>query len=95
MFARVQTFHHPAEKLDELTLLIREQLKASPPAGLDGFSFLIDRDHGKALLISLWESEEALRHLEASNASTRAQVEADTGVEPPPTEVFEVVLQAP
>jgi hypothetical protein len=56
MFAPVQTFHQPAEKLDELTTLTRDQLAAAPPPGLSGFYFLIDRENEKALLISLWET---------------------------------------
>jgi heme-degrading monooxygenase HmoA len=95
MFARVQTFHHPAEKLDELAMLVRQQVAVTPSPGLSGFYFLIDRDTGKALLISLWETEEDLRHLEATNASTRARVKAEAGLEPPSAEIFEVALQAP
>jgi heme-degrading monooxygenase HmoA len=95
VFARVQTFHQPAEKLDELTTLAREQVAAASPAGLSGYYFLIDRDHGKALLISLWETEEDLRRLEAANAAARAHVKAEAGLEPPLAEVFEVALQAP
>ena len=61
MFARVQTIHQPAEKLDELTKLAREQLPAAPELpGFSGFYFLIDRDNEKALVISLWETEEDL-----------------------------------
>ncbi|MFD2416172.1 antibiotic biosynthesis monooxygenase family protein [Amycolatopsis pigmentata] len=96
MFARVQTFHHPAEKLDELTTLAREQVAATPrPPGLRGFYSLIDRDNGKALLISFWETKEDLRRLEATNASARAHVKAEAGIESPVAEIFEVALQAP
>ena len=95
MYARVQTFHQPAEKLDELTTLTREQLTASPPAGLSGCYFLVDRENEKALLISLWDSKADLRELEATNAATRAHLKAEAGLEPPAAEIFEVVLQRP
>lgn len=96
MFARVQTFHQPAEKLDELTKLAREQLPtARDLPGFRGFSYLIDRDNGKALVISLWETEEDLRQLEANNASTREHIKAGAGVESPLAETFEVALQSP
>ena len=96
MFARLQTFHQPAEKLDALATLVREQLAMTPqPAGFKGFHYLIDRDNGKALLISFWENEEDVRRLEASNNATRKHVKAETGVEPPIAEIFEVALQGP
>ncbi|WP_170323518.1 antibiotic biosynthesis monooxygenase [Cryptosporangium phraense] len=95
MIARVQTFHHSAEKLDELTELTRQQVAAARSIpGLNGYYLLVDRDNGKAVLLSLWSSEEDLRRLEATNASTRERVEAEVGVQPPAAEIFEVALRA-
>ena len=95
MFARLQTFRQSAEKLDKLTILVREQLTATPqPPGFKGFHYLIDRDNEKALLISFWETEEDLRRLEANNIATREHVKAEAGVDPPIAEIFEVALQA-
>ena len=95
MFARVQTFHQPAEELDKLAILVREQFAAqAEPAGFTGYQFLIDREQGKAMLISYWETEEDLRRLEAGNAATRERVRAEAGIEPPVAEVFEVAVQA-
>ncbi|MDI5964989.1 hypothetical protein [Streptantibioticus silvisoli] len=94
MFARVQTFHQAAEKLDELATLVRDQLAVAQPLGYQGFQYLIDRENGKALLISFWDTEENLRRLEADNASTREHVKSAAGVESPTAEVFEVTLQA-
>jgi heme-degrading monooxygenase HmoA len=94
VFARVQTLHHPAEKLDELTEAGREQLPtAHELPGFKGFYFLIDRDNEKALVISLWESEEDLRQLEA-NTALRERTAERAGITPPSSEVFEVALQA-
>jgi heme-degrading monooxygenase HmoA len=96
MFARVQTFHHPAEKLDELAKLAREQLPAAHELpGFKGFYYLVDRDNGKALVISLWETQEELRQLEATNASTREHVKAEAHIEPPVAEMFAVAVHAP
>ncbi|HET9103674.1 MAG TPA: hypothetical protein VFN55_10000 [Solirubrobacteraceae bacterium] len=93
MLARVQTVHQPTEKLDELTRLAREQFATAPELpGLSGFYYLIDRDNGKALVISLWESEEDLHHLEASNASLREHIKAEARLESPRAEIFEVAL---
>lgn len=95
MFARVQTVHQPAEKLDEMTGVAREQL---PAAALDlpgfrGFYYLIDRVNGKSLVISLWETEQDVHRVEANTAS-RAHTAAAAGIESPPSELFEVALQA-
>ena len=55
MFARVQTIHQPAEKLDHMTKIAQKQLPAaSQLPGFRGFQYLIDRDNAKALVISLW-----------------------------------------
>ncbi len=95
MFARVQTVHQPAEKLDELTKLARQQLPtAHDLPGFGGLYYLVDRDNGKALVISLWETEEHLRQLEASNASIRAHIKAEARLDSPASEIFEVALQA-
>lgn len=95
MFARVQTVHQPAEKLDQLTQLAREQLSSAPELpGLKGFYYLVDRDNGKALVISLWESQADVRRLEASNASVREHIEAHARLESPVAEIFEVALEA-
>ena len=66
MFARVQTVRQPVEKLDEMTKVARKQLPAAQELkGFRGFYYLIDRDNGKAMVISLWETEEDLRQVEA------------------------------
>jgi heme-degrading monooxygenase HmoA len=95
VFARLQTINQPAEKLDELTELAREQLATAPELpGFSGFYYLIDRENGKGLVISLWESEGDLRQLEANNASMREHIKAEARIESPAAEIFEVALQA-
>jgi len=93
MFARVQTVHQPANKLDELTQVARKQLPAAHELqGFKGFYYLTDRRNGKALVISLWETEDDLRQVE--NYAGREHVEAETGIKSPPSEIFEVTLEA-
>ncbi len=92
MFARVQTVSQPAKKLDELTKLTQEQLPAAHElAGFRGFYYLVDRNNGKALMISLWETEEDLRQVEA-NTAQRERTAAEAGIKSPQSEIFEVVL---
>jgi heme-degrading monooxygenase HmoA len=94
MFARVQTVHQPAEKLDEMTKLARKQLPAAHELpGFKGFYYLIDRDNGKALVITLWETEEDLRQVEA-NTALRERTAAEARIESPPSEIFEVTVRA-
>jgi heme-degrading monooxygenase HmoA len=96
MFARVQTVNQPAEKLDHLTKIAREQLPAARDLpGFRGFQYLVDRENGKALVISLWETEEDLRQVEANAASMREDTQAEAGIESPPSELFEVALRVP
>ena len=95
MFARVQTVHQPAEKLDALAKLANEQLAAAPDLpGFRDFYYLIDRENGKALVITLWETEADLRQLEANNASIREQVKEEARLESPTAEIFEVAVSA-
>ena len=93
MFARVQTVHQPASKLDELAEVARHQLPAAHTLqGFKGFYYLTDRENEKALVISLWQTEEDLRQLEVS--AVRQHAEAEAGMKSPPSEIFEVTLQA-
>ena len=94
MYARIQTFHQPVDKLDGLAAIIEAQFAGDArPQGLKGAQFLVDRENGKALLISLWETADALRRLEAHNDAAREQVRAKAGIEPPAAEIFEVAFQ--
>ncbi|GAB3396951.1 hypothetical protein GCM10027568_32090 [Humibacter soli] len=95
MFARVQTVQQPIEQLDRLAKLASEQLAAVPDLpGFDGFYYLIDRDNGKALVISFWKSEADVRRLEAGNSAIREKVKAEARLESPQSEVFEVAFKS-
>jgi heme-degrading monooxygenase HmoA len=95
MFARVQTVHQPAEKLEMLATLAREQLAAAPDLpGFRDFYYLIDRENGKALVISFWDTEADLRRLEANNAAIRERVKTEARLESPESELFEVAFSS-
>ena len=94
MFARLQTVHQPADRLDQLAELAREQLPgARELEGFRGFYYLVDREHGKALVLSLWETEEDVHRLEANNATMREHLAREAQLESPASEIFEVALQ--
>jgi heme-degrading monooxygenase HmoA len=94
VFARVQTLRQPAHQFERVTEVAREQLAALHELpGFKGCYHLIDRDNEKTLVISLWETEEHLRQFEA-NTAQRERTAAQVGIKPPPSEIFEVALQA-
>jgi heme-degrading monooxygenase HmoA len=88
MFARVSTFEGDPEQVDELTRYAEEQVV---PAlrGLDGFNGVLgfaDRQSGKVLAVTLWESEQAMRASEEAanqlrDESAEAASETIAGVE--------------
>ena len=95
MFARMQTVDQPAEKLELLATLARDQLAAAPDLpGFRDFYYLVDRENGKALVISFWDTEADIRRVEANNAAIREQVKAEARLESPESEVFEVALSS-
>jgi len=93
MFARFQTVHQSVEKLDEMAEIARKQLpEACKLQGFKGFYYLVDRDHGNAVVLSFWETKDDLRQAEAD--AGREHTEAEAGVDSPASEIFEVALQA-
>ncbi len=63
MYARVNTFQGPPDRIDESIRTVREQVLPQLQ-GQDGFKGLIgmvERQAGKVIGVTLWESEEALR----------------------------------
>lgn len=95
MFARLQTLNQPAEKLDSLMKLSREQFEAAPELpGFRGFYYLIDRANEKGLVMTFWETESDVRRVEADNAAAREKLKSEARLESPRSEIFEVAFQA-
>lgn len=64
MYARVATWNGAqADSLRDSSAQIRERAATGPPEGMEsqGLTLLIDPDGGRALTISLFETEEQLR----------------------------------
>ena len=88
MFARVSTYQGDPDKLDEGTRYAVDQVlpRARQMAGWKGIYVLVDRESGKQLSVTLWESEQDMRASEeaahtAKNESARAAGGAVVGVE--------------
>ena len=72
MFARIGTWQGSEEELDRWIDRSREQVKpriAEDP-GLVAAYWLVDRSAGKGLIVTLWESEAAMRASEQARLRT-------------------------
>jgi hypothetical protein len=85
LYARVATFQSdPADVEDAIELVRKEVESGDTPEGLEGAKMLmlVDRETGKGLGVTLFESEEAMRRGdEALNAMSPGATERRTSVE--------------
>jgi quinol monooxygenase YgiN len=63
MYARSTTIHADPERIDAGIALVREELmdRMQEMSGCVGLSMLVDRDSGRCIVTSSWDSEEAMR----------------------------------
>jgi heme-degrading monooxygenase HmoA len=99
MLARVSTYEGPSHRMEEGINYVRERIlpAARNIAGFSGILLLADRETGKALSITLWESEQSLRDSEEEAARLRRETaeaggETIAGVERYEVSIFEVSL---
>jgi len=92
MFARVATFESDPANADQAIEMVRSEVESDEiPDGLEGAKMLmlLNRETGKGLGVTLFESEEAMRRGdEALNAMSPGETEHRTAVE-----FFEVPVQ--
>ena len=85
MYARVATFDGDPAKVDEAISLVRGEVESGDtPEGLEGTKMLmlVNRETGKGLGVTLFESEDAMRRGdEALNAMSPGGTERRTSVE--------------
>jgi heme-degrading monooxygenase HmoA len=85
MYARIATFEGDPAKVDDAISMVRGQVESDEtPPGLEGAKMLmlINRETGKGLGVTLFESEEAMqRGDEALNAMNPGGTERRTSVE--------------
>jgi hypothetical protein len=63
MYARVATFQGDTANVDEAIEQVRRRVEGDPPPGLEGAKMLmlVNRETGKGLGVTLYESEQAMR----------------------------------
>jgi heme-degrading monooxygenase HmoA len=84
MWARVSSYQGGPEQLDAAAARLPEQA-LQEMSGFECAYLLIDRQSGKAITMTLWESEDALRESEERANQLRSQVADDLGATGAPT----------
>ncbi len=94
MYARVSTLEGPAEGIARSVTEARDEIvpQAAQLAGWLGYCLLVDRASGKQVIVTFWESDDAMRRSEEAADRLRQQT-AETGAdEIRAVERFEVAL---
>jgi heme-degrading monooxygenase HmoA len=95
VFARVSTFQGAPDQTAEGIRVAREQIlpAARLQDGFRGIYLLFDRESGKSLSVTLWETEEDMRASEEAARRARDESAAATGETVLGVERYEVALQ--
>ena len=96
MFARVSTYTGTSDEIDEAIRQVRENTlpKLKQLDGYQGAYFLVDRQKGKSLSVTLWEGEEAMNTSEEAANSLRSEVADALGTQMVGVERYEVAVAA-
>jgi hypothetical protein len=84
MYARIATFESDPAQVDDAIEMVRGEVSGDTPPGLEGakMMMLVNRETGRGLGITLFDSEEAMRRGdEALNAMSPGGTERRTSVE--------------
>ena len=95
LFARVSTFQGPPDQTSKGIRVAREQIlpAARLQDGFVGIFLLYDREGGRSLAITLWETEEDLKASEEAALRARAESALASGDVIVGVERYEVALQ--
>ncbi len=96
MFARVSTFTGTSDQVDEAVSQVRESVmpRLEQLDGYRGSYFLVDRENGKTLAVTFWESEEAMRASEEEANTLRSEAADALGTQMVGVERYEVAVAA-
>jgi len=95
VFARVITAQVACDRVDSAIRAAQVQLPdAQRQHGFVGFYLLADREAGKLLTLSLWDSYDDVLAAEAHAAQLRSQTARSLAVAAPAVGIYEVAVQA-
>jgi heme-degrading monooxygenase HmoA len=94
MVSRVNTLQTTPERIEDVTSIVRNVVfpGISGEPGFCGYLVLGSRETGRALGVTLWESEDTRRASEERAGQIRPQVEAATGGTMEAVDNYEVLL---
>jgi hypothetical protein len=94
MHARVSTFQSPADKLAKSEQILQTEIapKVLEMNGSRGIISLVDRESGKSLAITLWDSEDAMHASEEPANQVRAKAASASGGETISVERYDVSI---
>jgi heme-degrading monooxygenase HmoA len=94
MFARVTMASGTPAQVEEATRVLRESVlpSARELPGFSGVLSLLDRQSGKSISVTLWESEQAMRDSEEAANRLRDEAMQAAGAVTPTVERYEVVI---
>lgn len=94
MYARVSRYEVPIQRLDDdIRGADDTQRKVAEIPGSLGLYYLVDRDSGRTMSITLWESEQLMRESEASADNLRNKTTSASSARITSIERYEVVTQ--
>ena len=93
-YVRTTTLQGDPSKLEDGVRFFREQSVATArqQRGFQGARLLVDRQSGKVMAVTLWESEDAARAAESAMNQSRTQGAEMVGATNPTTDVMEMVV---
>ena len=94
MYARVNSFEGPVERIDDGVRYIQDEI-VRWGQGIEGYKgtiALVDRETGKTLGITLWESHEKMLASESAAAGMRSSAADAMGTSSPKVERYEVAV---
>jgi heme-degrading monooxygenase HmoA len=96
VFARVSTFTGTSDEIDKAIREVQQNVlpRTEQLDGYKGAYFLVDRENGKTLAVTLWESEEAMRASEDAANSLRSEIADALGTQMVGVERYEVAVAA-
>ncbi|HYR63891.1 MAG TPA: hypothetical protein VET24_14835 [Actinomycetota bacterium] len=92
MYARVSTYAASPTDVDRLVQAFGSDNRLSQMAGLRDAFLLVDRASGRALTVTLWESEEAVTASAAGATELRRDAAGSAGSSIESVETYEVAI---